>query len=439
MYAGEQEFVVGVGVPLGWYYVIVCAMNVGAGVYCLRRAGGRRAALAWAGVAVVFGGLGLAAFLGKPLVMPESLKTAVDSVLGPVTFTLGALAALGVFYLAREWLVRPTVAWGVLNGSLLAMGASMTDREFAEVVTRPDNVPIVAMVYLLGFFTWLGAFLAVKNDKRLRTGAGPREAELRDTVLVWPDLVYIELIVMVILSVVLIVWSITLQAPLEQPANPVVTPNPSKAPWYFLGLQEMLVFFDASIAGVVLPGLIILGLMAIPYLDSNPEGAGYYTISQRRFGYLVFQFGFLGLWIVLILIGTFMRGPNWSFFGLYEPRDPHKVLALANVKLSECFWEAWLGMSVPQPPSGSGSLVELGWIVWREIAGVLLLTVYFVGLPALLARTALEKFRRKMGRGRYTLMVLLLLMMLMLPLKMILRWTFNLSYIVSIPEYFFNF
>ncbi|NQT12590.1 MAG: cytochrome C [Planctomycetes bacterium] len=315
----------------------------------------------------------------------------------------------------------------------------MTDPEFARVVTRPDNVPIVAMVYLLGFFTWLGASRAVSSDERLRAGAGPREADLADTVLVWPDLVYIELIVMVILSVVLIAWSITLPAPLEQPANPVVTPNPSKAPWYFLGLQEMLVFFDASIAGVVLPGLIILGLMAIPYLDPNPKGAGYYTIAQRRFGYLVFQFGFLGLWIVLILIGTFMRGPNWSFFGLYEPRDSHKVLALTNVKLSECFWEAWLGMSVPQPPGGSGSLAGLGWIVWREIAGIVFLTLYFVGLPILLARTALRKFRREMGPGRYTLMVVLLLMMLMLPLKMILRWTFNVSYIVSIPEYFFNF
>lgn len=439
MQATDPEFIARVAAPLGWYYVIVCAINAVAVAVCMRREGGWRAALGWAGVAGLFGGLAIAAFLGGPLTLPESFKTAVDSVLGPVTFTLGALAGLAIFFWKRELFVRPTVAWGVLNASLLAMGASMTDPEFAQVVTRPDNVPIVAMVYLLGFFTWLGASRAVRNDKRLRADAGPREADLADTVLVWPDLVYIELIVMVILSVVLIVWSITLPAPLEQPANPVVTPNPSKAPWYFLGLQEMLVFFDASIAGVVLPGLIILGLMAIPYLDPNPKGAGYYTIAQRRFGYLVFQFGFLGLWIVLILIGTFMRGPNWSFFGLYEPRDPHKVLALANVKLSECFWEAWLGMSVPRPPAGSGSLAEVGWILWREIAGIVFLSLYFVGLPILLARTALRKFRREMGPGRYTLMVLLLLMMLMLPLKMILRWTFNVSYILSIPEYFFNF
>mgnify|MGYP000464240597 CR=1 FL=1 len=244
---------------------------------------------------------------------------------------------------------------------------------------------------------------------------------------------------MVIVMTVLIVWSLGLRAPLEQPANPVVTPNPSKAPWYFLGLQEMLVFFDPAIAGVVFPGLIILGLMAIPYLDVNPLGRGYYTIRQRRFAYLVFQFGFLQLWILLILVGTFMRGPNWNFFGLYEPRDPHKVLALNNVKLSEYFWLVWLGRSVPQVPPDAGMFAKLGGILWREIAGVLVLGAYFVVLPAVLARTLLRQLRRQMGLARYTIMILLALMMLSLPLKMLLCWTFNLSYILSMPEYFLNF
>jgi len=199
------------------------------------------------------------------------------------------------------------------------------------------------------------------------------------------------------------------------------------------------VFFDASIAGVILPGLIILGLAAIPYLDFNPKGSGYYTIAQRRFAYVVFQFGFLQLWILLILVGTFMRGPNWNFFGLYEARDPHKILALNNVKLSEYFWVMWLGQGVPQAPGGSGWLAELGWLMWREIAGVVALAAYFVAIPMVLGRTLLKGFRRQMGAPRYTIMILLLLMMLALPLKMLLRWTCNLSYVVNMPEYFFNF
>jgi hypothetical protein len=191
--------------------------------------------------------------------------------------------------------------------------------------------------------------------------------------------------------------------------------------------------------GVVVPCLIILGLMAIPYLDLNPQGNGYYSIRGRRFAYLVFQFGFLQLWILLILIGTFLRGPTWSFFGLYEYHDPHKVAALSNVKLSEYFWAIWLGRGLPQVPADAGTLSQLGHILWREIAGMAFLAVYFIGLPIALGRTVLKRLRRQMTFGRYMLTVLLLLMMLTLPLKMMLRWTMNLSYIVSIPEYFLNF
>ena len=73
------------------------------------------------------------------------------------------------------------------------------------------------------------------NDRRIAAGQGPIEKEESDRVWVWPDLVYTELISLILCSVVLIVWSIFLKAPLEQPANPANTPNPSKAPWYFLG------------------------------------------------------------------------------------------------------------------------------------------------------------------------------------------------------------
>ena len=78
--------------------------------------------------------------------------------------------------------------------------------------------------------------------------------------------------------------------------------------------------------------------MAIPYLDFNKQGNGYYTIEQRKFSYLIFQFGFLEMWVTLIILGTFFRGPNWNIFGPFEYWDPHKVLALNNVDLSQYFW-----------------------------------------------------------------------------------------------------
>ena len=103
-------------------------------------------------------------------------------------------------------------------------------------------------------------YKAVHNDDRAcEQGLPPLEKLDDEKVLVWPDLVYTELICMVALTAVLIVWAIVLQAPLEEPASSVKTPNPSKAPWYFLGLQEMLVYFDPWMAGVVLPSLIIVG------------------------------------------------------------------------------------------------------------------------------------------------------------------------------------
>ena len=89
------------------------------------------------------------------------------------------------------------------------------------------------------------------------------------------------------------VWSITLNAPLEEPANPNHTMNPSKAPWYFVGLQEMLVYFDPWFAGVVLPTLIVVGLMVFPYVDTNPLGVGYYTIRQRAVALLVLRYRLL--------------------------------------------------------------------------------------------------------------------------------------------------
>src|SRR6476661_6369456 len=99
----------------------------------------------------------------------------------------------------------------------------------------------------------------------------------------WPYLVRLEFLTAIIVMTFITAWSIAIDAPLEEPANPNKTPNPSKAPWYFLGLQEMLVYFDPWMAGVILPTMIIVGLMVIPYIDINPRGNGYYTFAQRPF------------------------------------------------------------------------------------------------------------------------------------------------------------
>jgi hypothetical protein len=315
----------------------------------------------------------------------------------------------------------------------------MAEPNFAAIVTKPDNVPIVGLVFLLGFFTWVATAQAVKNDDRDKEGLPPLEKLDDEKVLVWPDLVYTELICMIALTVVLLLWGIALQAPLEEPASSVKTPNPSKAPWYFLGLQEMLVYYDPWYAGVVLPSMVLVGLMAIPYLDFNKRGNGYYTIAQRKFAYLVFQFGFLELWITLIILGTFFRGPNWNIFGPFEYWDSHKVLALNNVDLSQYFWIGLMGQSLPKAPPDATLAQEWFTIFKREWLGIVLVGAYFIALPPLMATTIFRNFFAKMGFIRFMLMANLLLFMASLPLKMVLRWVWNLKYIIAIPEYFLNF
>src|SRR6202035_2553828 len=113
---------------------------------------------------------------------------------------------------------------------------------------------------------------------------------------------------------------------------------PPKGPWYFLGLQEMLVYFDPLIAGVVLSGLIIVGLICTPYTDKNPKGAGYFPFAELKADSPIFLFEFAILWTSLIVLGTFLRGPNWNFFGPFEFWDIHKLAALTNVNLSEYIW-----------------------------------------------------------------------------------------------------
>jgi len=315
--------------------------------------------------------------------------------------------------------------WMLIAGAIL-FGISLLDPNFYLIAAKPDNVPIAAMIFLLGIFTWVALRKAYYNDQAILAGGIPYEkTESDEKLFTWPDLVYTELLCMIGLTIVMIVWSIGLRAPLEEAANPTSSPNPAKAPWYFLGLQEMLVYFDPWLAGVVLPTLIIVGLMAIPYIDTNPKGNGYYSFRERKWEVGLFLYGFLVLWSFLIITGTFLRGPNWSFYGPYEYWDPNKLEPLVNVDLSELFWVKMLAMPLPKL-----------WLI-REAPGLLLVVLY-LGLAPALAKGPFRRFHLKMGAARYYVGAYLFLIMMALPIKMVLRWLFNLKYLVHIQEIFLN-
>src|SRR4051794_5927861 len=349
------------------------------------------------------------------------IKGLFNALADPRLFFILAVLALVVLVWKRDRIAANSVGYGLLGLLGLFFVFGVFDANFRLIVTKPDNVPIVGLIFMLVFFTWYSMREAVLNDRRIAAGEGPVEKAESDRVWVWPDLVYTELISLILCSVVLIVWSIFLKAPLEQPANRSVTPNPSKAPWYFLGLQEMLVYFDPWLAGVVLPGLIIVGLIAIPYIDKNPKGNGYYTFNERKAEITLFLFGFVILWVSLIVLGTFLRGPNWNFFGPFEFWDLHKLAALTNVNLSEYIWVR--AFRTAQPAF---------WLT-REIFGIVIVLFYVFALPVLLAKAWFKGYYEKLGASRYYVSVVLFLAMMSLPIKMLARWLFNLKYIVAIP------
>jgi hypothetical protein len=379
--------------------------------------------LVWGVVAVVFQVIGLTYLLGGPLVLPGFVRSWVDALSGPTTFFLGSAALFTATLVFRRVAVNGLVAFAAVNLSILAFGLSLTDGDFRQIVAKPDNVPIVGLIVLVAGFTWMALRRAVVNDARRAQGMPVLEELEMERVLSWPDLVYPQLICAVALTLFLIVWAVALPAPLEQPAKATEAPNPSKAPWYFLGLQEMLVYFDPWLAGVVIPSLIVVGLCAIPYIDVNKEGVGYYTVAARPFAMAAFLFGFLVLWVVLIVLGTFLRGPNWNFFGPYERWDPHKVVPLNNVDLSDLVWVRALGRAKPS------------WGLIRELPGLTLLALYLIALPIILLRTLFKDYVAKAGTARAAVAVVLLVLMAGLPLKMILRWTLNLKYVVAIPGF----
>ena len=133
-------------------------------------------------------------------------------------------------------------------------------------------------------------------------------AEAQDKVHVWPHLLVIEFASILILLAFLTVFSAVVRAPLLQLADFNKTPNPSKAPWYFLGLQELLTMFHPMVAGVTIPG-VGLGLLAIaPYIDKNPS----HVPKDRKFAIAIFTL-FVMLWAVLVIIGSFFRGQGFNF------------------------------------------------------------------------------------------------------------------------------
>jgi hypothetical protein len=324
-------------------------------------------------------------------------------------------------------------------------------RQLWEIASSPDNVPIVALLFLVPFYIWYSFRQAAANDRLIAHLSGdpqlaktayrktePWNPKWDREVHTWPYLMRIEFLAAILVTVLLMVWSLTLNAPLEEPSNPNVTMNPAKAPWYFLGLQEMLVYFDPWIAGVVMPTLIIVGLMVIPYIDANPLGNGYYTYKQRRFAIWTFLSGFVGLWVLMITIGTFIRGPGWMWFWPTMTWDAERVEYTVNRNLDQVFPfsllhldGSWLGFIFHMPKDQA--------VIWsRIIFGIFPIVAFFLVAAWLVHKLCMttdfsRKIYQRMSLVQLVTMYTLLILMFSLPVKILARLLLNIKYVWVTP------
>jgi menaquinol-cytochrome c reductase cytochrome b/c subunit len=139
------------------------------------------------------------------------------------------------------------------------------------------------------------------------------ERQPMDRVNVWPHLMAAEMVALLVVLAAVTIFSIAVDAPLRELSNFNQTPNPSKAPWYFLGLQELLRYFHPQVAGVTIPTVIIIALFAAPYIDRNPSTSP----DSRKLAIVLFSF-FMLTFAVLTIIGMFFRGPGFNFVFPWE-------------------------------------------------------------------------------------------------------------------------
>jgi menaquinol-cytochrome c reductase cytochrome b/c subunit len=158
----------------------------------------------------------------------------------------------------------------------------------------PPGVPGTERFRLLAY---------VKQESMVRVDKRPDE-----TVLTWPHLLRAEFVMAMLITGLLVVTSVYIQAPLEEMANPAVTPHVAKAPWYFLGLQELLSYFNVTVAGVLVVPIYLGGLMLVPYIDRNPFKA----VRDRKLIWVFFLCLMVG-GLIITFIGSFFRGPGWNW------------------------------------------------------------------------------------------------------------------------------
>ena len=239
----------------------------------------------------------------------------------------------------------------------------------------------------------------------------------------WPNLVWIIFLMTLFITVLLWCASFLAMAPLEEMAEWAKTPNPAKAPWYFIGLQELLVYFDPWIAGVMLPQQIIVGLILIPFVDVSPLEQGRYSWRKRRFAISFFTFG-VAFWFALIVVGQFLRGPSWNVYWPFIDYDiGSETWVREGVPLKEVVTGLW------SFPLGTGMALIIGFFGVGMILPIILPKIF----PKSKICKAMQEYISLLGPIKYVIVQSHVLMMAGVIIKVVLRLVFSVRYIIETP------
>ncbi|GAX60459.1 cytochrome b subunit of the bc complex [Candidatus Scalindua japonica] len=215
------------------------------------------------------------------------------------------------------------------------------------------------------------------------------------------DSVGIEFLAGLLFTFIIMVWSLFMDAPLKELANPSDTPLCERAPWYFIGLQELLIYFDPWLAGVVIPSILLAGLIVLPFIDPNKEsGIGWYSFRVRPVAVSAFCFGY-AMWYILIIVGQFFRGPGRVFYWPWE--DKTIVKAVTQVEMTN----------------------------FHIVGGFAFFILYFSAC-LITPRLVFKKLYKSLGVTRYHIFVSLMAVMMLIPIKILLRYIFDVKYILSL-------
>jgi quinol-cytochrome oxidoreductase complex cytochrome b subunit len=197
---------------------------------------------------------------------------------------------------------------GDLMRALLLGGETVTERTLIRFYVLHVALLPLALAWLIGYHFW-----RIRKDGGL---AKPRTLPIQESGLSFPRVMYIELALFLALLLVFLPLAYWLDAPLGPLADPARPPNPAKAPWYFVGVQE-LVSYSAVWGGVIVPTLLLIALLLLPYLDRDPRGIGIWFAHERK---RIVAAGSLVLLatVALTIVGALLRGPNWRFYRPWE-------------------------------------------------------------------------------------------------------------------------